>query len=183
MEAAGCDVDANGYVRTRRLFSFGKGELLDENSSAIVRLVDLMLSEAVQCHVSHILLQPESGDVRVRCVWKNSIIDRDRLPNVVCRAVVRRLAILGKLANRSDKVERGEFKITASNVDVDVVAYVIPTPGGPVVVLRLKCATSEPMQAATPHLLAPALAAAEAACAGQSGADAILAQLRADCGQ
>jgi type IV pilus assembly protein PilB len=154
---------------------------LDENSTPVVRLVNLFLSEAVQLHASHIVLQPEANDVRVQYLCKGALHDRDRFPGRLYNAVVRRLCVLAKLPIGGTGLEQGTIKVCIGDKDVDVRLYLIPTPAGRAVVLRLKCKTSEPLRPETAQLLAPWLTAAEAASAGQAGAKAILDQLRADC--
>jgi Ca-activated chloride channel family protein len=154
---------------------------LDENSSPVIRLVNLMLAEAVQLRASHIVLQPEANDVRVQYLCEGALHERDRLPRGLYSAVVSRLCILGKLTIGSDGLEQGTIKVCIGDKDVDVRLYLIPTPAGRAVVLRLVCKTSDPLRPETAQLLAPWLAAAEAASAGQAGAKAILDQLRADC--
>ncbi|MCI0358184.1 MAG: GspE/PulE family protein [Planctomycetaceae bacterium] len=116
----------------------GPGEQIDENSAPIVRLVDLMIKEAVQLRASDIHVEPFEEVVRIRYRIDGVLHKRDSPPRRLLGAIVSRIKILAKMdiAERR-RPQDGRIKITAGDKDLDLRVSIIPTNHGQSVVMRI----------------------------------------------
>jgi len=113
-------------------------EVVDENSAPVVRLVQLMISEAVQLRASDIHVEPFEDRVRIRYRIDGRLHERDSPPRRLLGAILSRIKILAKLdiAERR-RPQDGRIKITAGEKQLDLRVSVIPTNHGQSVVMRL----------------------------------------------
>jgi type IV pilus assembly protein PilB len=116
----------------------GPGEVVDESSAPVVRLVQVMINEAVQLRASDIHIEPFEDRVRVRYRIDGVLVERDSPPRRLLGAILSRIKILGKMdiAERR-RTQDGRIKITAGNKELDLRVSVIPTNHGQSVVMRL----------------------------------------------
>jgi type IV pilus assembly protein PilB len=116
----------------------GGNEALDENSAPIVRLVHLMITEAVQLRASDIHIEPFEDVVRIRYRIDGILHKRDCPPRRLLGAIISRVKILAKMdiAERR-RPQDGRIKITAGEKDLDLRVSVIPTNHGQSVVMRI----------------------------------------------
>ena len=70
---------------------------IDEASAPIVRLVQLIISEAVQSRASDIHIEPFENRIRVRYRIDGLLIERDSPPDGYSGAFLSRIKILAKL--------------------------------------------------------------------------------------
>jgi len=113
-------------------------EAVDENSAPVVRLVQLMISEAVQLRASDIHIEPFEDRIRIRYRIDGVLIERDSPPRRLLGAVLSRIKILSKLdiAERR-RPQDGRIKVTVGEKELDLRVSVIPTNHGQSVVMRL----------------------------------------------
>lgn len=114
------------------------GEAVDENSAPVVRLVHLMISEAVQLRASDIHVEPFEERVRIRYRIDGVLVERDSPPRRLLSAMLSRIKILSKLdiAERR-RPQDGRIKVTVGEKELDLRVSVIPTNHGQSVVMRL----------------------------------------------
>jgi len=113
-------------------------EQIDESSAPIVRLVQLIITEAVQLRASDIHIEPFEDRIRVRYRIDGLLIERDSPPRRLLGAVLSRLKILAKLdiAERR-RTQDGRIKVTVGDKELDLRVSVIPTNHGQSVVMRI----------------------------------------------
>jgi type IV pilus assembly protein PilB len=118
--------------------SVGSGEVVDENSAPIVRLVQLMIGEAVQLRASDIHVEPFENEVRIRYRIDGLLHKRDSPPRRLLAAIISRIKILAKMdiAERR-RPQDGRIKITVGDKELDLRVSIIPTNHGQSVVMRL----------------------------------------------
>ena len=111
---------------------------MDESAAPIVRLVQLMISEAVQLRASDIHIEPFEDRVRIRYRIDGILIERDSPPRRLLGAIISRIKILGQMdiAERR-RPQDGRIKITAGGKVLDLRVSAIPTNHGQSVVMRL----------------------------------------------
>jgi len=111
---------------------------VDESSAPVVRLVHLMISEAVQLRASDIHIEPFEDRVRIRYRIDGVLVERDSPPRRLLAAIVSRIKILSRLdiAERR-RTQDGRIKITVGEKQLDLRVSVIPTNHGQSVVMRL----------------------------------------------
>ena len=113
-------------------------EAVDENSAPVVRLVHLMITEAVQLRASDIHIEPFEDRIRIRYRIDGVLIERDSPPKRLLGAILSRIKILSKLdiAERR-RPQDGRIKVTVGEKELDLRVSVIPTNHGQSVVMRL----------------------------------------------
>ena len=115
------------------------GDLLDETSDApIIRLVNLMLSQAVKARASDIHIEPYQNKLKIRYRVDGILYDKLSPPKHIQSTLVSRVKIMAKLniaEKRLPQDGRLDIKIADKNVDIRV--STIPTAFGERVVLRL----------------------------------------------
>jgi type IV pilus assembly protein PilB len=114
------------------------GEEVDETSAPIVRLVQLMISEAVQLRASDIHIEPFENRVRIRYRIDGVLVERDSPPRRLLGALLSRVKILAKMdiAERR-RCQDGRIKITAGGKELDLRVSMLPSNHGQSCVMRL----------------------------------------------
>ncbi len=113
-------------------------EAVDESSAPIVRLVQLMLNEAVQLRASDIHIEPFEDRIRVRYRIDGMLVERDSPPRRLLGALLSRLKILARLdiAERR-RMQDGRIKATVGDKEYDLRVSVIPSNHGQSIVMRI----------------------------------------------
>jgi type IV pilus assembly protein PilB len=118
---------------------FGVDEgIVDENSAPVVKLVQLMIQEAVQLRASDIHVEPFEDRVRIRYRIDGLLHERDSPPRRLLGPLLSRIKIISKIdiAERR-RPQDGRIKITAGEKELDLRVSVIPTNHGQSTVMRL----------------------------------------------
>ena len=115
------------------------GDLLDETSEApIIKLVNLMLSQAVKARASDIHVEPYQEKLKIRYRVDGILYNKLSPPKRIHSTLVSRIKVMARLniaEKRLPQDGRIEIKIADKNVDIRV--STIPTAFGERVVLRL----------------------------------------------
>jgi len=113
-------------------------EVVDENSAPIVKLVQLMITEAVALRASDIHVEPFEDRVRIRYRIDGVLVERDSPPRRLLGAIISRIKILAKMdiAERR-RPQDGRIKVTAGDKELDLRVSIIPTNHGQSSVMRL----------------------------------------------
>lgn len=118
--------------------SISSDEIVDETSAPVVRLVHLIITEAIQLRASDIHVEPFEERVRIRYRIDGVLIERDSPPRRLLGAILSRIKILAKMdiAERR-RPQDGRIKITAGDKELDLRVSVLPSVHGQSVVMRL----------------------------------------------
>jgi len=111
----------------------------EETSDApVVRLCNLIITEAVQLRASDIHIEPFEDKVRIRYRIDGRLVERDNPPRRLLGAILSRIKILAKLdiAERR-RPQDGRIKLTADGKDYDLRVSVLPTNHGQSIVMRV----------------------------------------------
>ena len=111
---------------------------VDESSAPIVRLVQLMITEAVQLRASDIHVEPFEDRVRIRYRIDGVLHERDTLPRRQLGAILSRIKILSDIdiAERR-RPQDGRIKVSIGEKELDLRVSIIPTNHGQSAVMRL----------------------------------------------
>jgi type IV pilus assembly protein PilB len=114
------------------------GEDMDESSAPIVRLVQLIIGEAVQMRASDIHIEPFEDRVRVRYRIDGVLVERESPPKRLLGPLLSRVKILSRLdiAERR-RPQDGRIKMSVGSKELDLRVSVIPTAHGQSVVMRI----------------------------------------------
>ncbi len=110
----------------------------DDSSAPVVRLVQMMIQEAVQLRASDIHVEPFEDRVRIRYRIDGVLVQRDSPPRRMLGAILSRIKILASMdiAERR-RPQDGRIKITVGEKELDLRVSVIPTNHGQSCVMRL----------------------------------------------
>jgi type IV pilus assembly protein PilB len=110
----------------------------EQSDSPVVKLCNLIITEAVQLRASDIHIEPFEDRVRIRYRIDGRLVERDNPPRRLLGAILSRLKILSKLdiAERR-RPQDGRIKLTADGKDYDLRVSVLPTNHGQSVVMRV----------------------------------------------
>ena len=110
----------------------------DADSTPVVRLVNVILSDAVRARASDIHLQPETDGVRVRYRVDGLLRDVMTVPKSAAPSITSRVKILSGLdiAERR-KPQDGRARLTVDGDTIDVRVSTLPSLHGEKVVIRL----------------------------------------------
>ncbi len=126
------------FTETEQGGSGGANEVVDENSAPVVKLVQLMIQEALQLRASDIHIEPFEDAIRIRYRIDGILIKRDSPPRRMLGAIVSRIKILGKMdISERRRPQDGRVKVTFGDKDLDLRVSIIPTNHGQSVVMRL----------------------------------------------
>ncbi|MDO8662082.1 MAG: GspE/PulE family protein [Candidatus Omnitrophota bacterium] len=111
---------------------------LEESEKApIVKLVELMLNQALKKRASDIHIEPESDCLRIRYRVDGSLLDVFRIPKVKQNAILARIKIIANLDITENRVPQdGRFKVKFEGKEVDFRVSGLPTTFGQKFVLR-----------------------------------------------
>lgn len=115
------------------------GDLLDDTSdSPVIRLVNLMFSQAVRSKASDIHIEPYQNSVKIRQRLDGILYDMITAPKYVQSALISRIKVMAKLDIAEKRLPQdGRIEIRVANKEVDVRVSTLPTALGERIVLRL----------------------------------------------
>ncbi len=113
-------------------------EGLNESSAPIIRLTQLIITEAVQLKASDIHIEPFEDRIRIRYRIDGVLVERESPPRRLLGGLLSRIKILSKLdiAERR-RTQDGRIKVTVGNKELDLRVSIIPTNHGQSVVMRI----------------------------------------------
>jgi type IV pilus assembly protein PilB len=111
---------------------------LSEDAAPIVRLVTMLITEAVKMRASDIHIEPMTNRVRVRYRVDGVCVERDNIPKRMQGPVVNRMKILSgmDLAEKRLPLD-GRIKMKINNKDIDFRVSSLPSYHGESIVMRI----------------------------------------------
>jgi type IV pilus assembly protein PilB len=110
----------------------------DDDASPIIRLVNLIIQEAVNMRASDIHIEPFEERVRIRYRIDGALIERDSPPKRLLPALVSRLKVMGRIdIAEKRRPQDGRIKTRVGGRDFDLRVSVLPTQHGQAMVLRI----------------------------------------------
>jgi type IV pilus assembly protein PilB len=112
--------------------------LRESEKAPIVKLVDLILTQALKKRASDIHIEPEEDILRIRYRVDGSLHDVFRIPKINQNAIIARIKIISNLDITESRVPQdGRFKVKFEGQEVDFRVSGLPTTFGQKFVLRL----------------------------------------------
>ncbi len=109
-----------------------------DSSAPVIRLVNLMIQEAVQLRASDIHVEPFEDRVRIRYRIDGVCVERENAPRRMLSAIIARIKILSKIdISEKRRPTDGRIKITVGDKQLDLRVSIIPTNHGQSCVMRL----------------------------------------------
>lgn len=115
------------------------GDLLDDTSDApIIKLVNLMLSQAVKARASDIHIEPSQNRLKIRHRVDGILYDMLSPPRHIQATLTSRIKIMAKMNIAEKRLPQdGRIEIRIADKDIDIRVSTIPIAFGERVVLRL----------------------------------------------
>jgi type IV pilus assembly protein PilB len=111
---------------------------LADADAPIVKLVNLIIQEAVNLRSSDIHIEPFADRVRVRYRIDGVLVERDSPPRRLLGAMISRIKIMGSIdIAEKRRPQDGRIKMQVSGKDIDFRVSVLPTNHGQSIVLRI----------------------------------------------
>ena len=110
----------------------------EDDSAPVIRLCNLIISEAVNMRASDIHVEPFEDRVRIRYRIDGVLIERDSPPRRLLAALVSRIKIMANMdiAERR-RPQDGRIKTTINGKDYDLRVSILPTNHGQAIVMRI----------------------------------------------
>ncbi|MDB9822797.1 type II secretion system ATPase GspE [Deltaproteobacteria bacterium] len=117
----------------------GSGDLLDDTSDApIIKLVNLMLSQAVKDRASDIHIEPAQSRLKIRYRLDGILYDMLSPPKHIQSALTSRIKVMAEMNIAEKRLPQdGRVEIRIGNNNIDIRVSTIPTAFGERVVMRL----------------------------------------------
>jgi len=110
----------------------------DEQSAPIIRLVTMLITEAVRMRASDIHIEPMTNRVRVRYRIDGVCIEREPIPKHMQGAVINRFKLMSGIDLAERRVPQdGRIKLRVAGADVDFRVSSLPAYHGESIVLRI----------------------------------------------
>ena len=111
---------------------------LEEGDAPVIKLVHLIIQEAVTMRASDIHIEPFAERVRIRYRIDGVLMERDSAPRRLLGAIVSRLKIMGSIdIAEKRRPQDGRIKILVAGKDIDLRVSILPTTHGQSVVMRI----------------------------------------------
>src|SRR4051794_35077165 len=116
----------------------GTTNTLEEGDAPVIKLVHLIIQEAVTMRASDIHIEPFIDRVRIRYRIDGVLMERDSAPRRLLGATVSRLKIMGSIdIAEKRRPQDGRIKILVAGKDIDLRVSILPTTHGQSVVMRI----------------------------------------------
>lgn len=110
----------------------------DESDAPVVKLVNLIIQEAISLRASDIHIEPFADRVRVRYRIDGVLVERDSPPRRLLAPMVSRLKIMGSIdISEKRRPQDGRIKTTVQGKHFDMRVSILPTNHGQSVVMRI----------------------------------------------
>src|SRR5579863_8604054 len=110
----------------------------DDSDAPVVKLVNLIIAEAISLRASDIHIEPFADRVRVRYRIDGVLVERDSPPRRLLAPLVSRIKIMGSIdISEKRRPQDGRIKMIVQGKYFDLRVSIIPTTHGQSVVMRL----------------------------------------------
>ncbi len=110
----------------------------EDQDAPVIKLINLLISEAVRSRASDIHVEPMTDRVRVRYRIDGVCLDRDSIPKTMQGAVLTRLKIMSGIDIAEKRLPQdGRIKMKISNQQIDFRVSSLPAYHGESIVLRI----------------------------------------------
>ncbi len=110
----------------------------DDESSPIIRLVNLIVSEALNMRASDIHIEPFEDRIRIRYRIDGKLVERDSPPKRLLGSIVSRIKIMASIdIAEKRRPQDGRIKTRVGPKEIDLRVSIMPTNHGQGLVLRI----------------------------------------------
>jgi type IV pilus assembly protein PilB len=115
-----------------------KGDTGDETEAPVVKLVNLIIQEAISLRASDIHVEPFEDRVRVRYRIDGVLVERDSPPRRLLAPLISRIKIMGNIdISEKRRPQDGRIKMSMKGKHFDLRVSALPTSHGQSIVMRV----------------------------------------------
>lgn len=115
-----------------------KGNLAEDENAPIVKLCNLIITEAVAMRASDIHVEPFEDRVRIRYRIDGQLMERDSPPKRLLSAMISRFKIMGNIdISEKRRPQDGRIKTRVNGKDFDLRVSILPSAHGQAIVMRI----------------------------------------------
>jgi type IV pilus assembly protein PilB len=116
----------------------GGTNILEEGDAPVIKLVHLVIQEAVTMRASDIHIEPFPDRVRIRYRIDGVLMERDSAPRRLLGSIISRIKIMGSIdIAEKRRPQDGRIKIFVAGKDIDLRVSILPTSHGQSAVMRI----------------------------------------------
>jgi type IV pilus assembly protein PilB len=131
-------IDRDGDLHAKEAEAFKKALAAEEADAPVIKLINLLISEAVRMRASDIHVEPMTDRVRVRYRVDGVCMNRDNIPKSMQGAVIARLKIISGIDIAEKRLPQdGRIKMKIGTQQIDFRVSSLPAYHGESVVLRI----------------------------------------------
>jgi type IV pilus assembly protein PilB len=131
-------IDRDADLHAKEAEALKKALAADEADAPVIKLINLLISEAVRTRASDIHVEPMADRVRVRYRVDGVCMNRDNIPKSMQGAVIARLKIMSGIDIAEKRLPQdGRIKMKIGNQQIDFRVSSLPAYHGESVVLRI----------------------------------------------
>ena len=125
-------------IDTTETEAMAAAQQMDDSDAPVVRLVNLIIQEAISLRASDIHIEPFADRVRVRYRIDGVLVERDSPPKRLLSAMLSRLKIMGSIdISEKRRPQDGRIKLGMQGKHFDLRVSIIPTNHGQGCCLRI----------------------------------------------
>jgi type IV pilus assembly protein PilB len=114
------------------------GGIAEDNDAPVIKLVNLIIQEAISLRASDIHIEPFADRVRVRYRIDGNLVERDSPPRRLLAPIIARIKIMSLIdISEKRKPQDGRIKMTVNGKHFDLRVSILPTNHGSSAVMRL----------------------------------------------
>lgn len=130
--------EISGYFNVSDKGDVFQNNILEVSDSPIVKLLDLIIRQAIEIRASDIHIEPFEHYLRVRCRIDGDLKEIIKLPKAIHSPLITRIKIIGQMDIADKRIPQdGRVENRINNKAIDMRISTIPTIYGEKVVLRL----------------------------------------------
>ncbi len=116
----------------------GKDVEEEDENAPVIKLVNLVIKEAVKMRASDIHIEPFEDRVRIRYRIDGNLVERDTPPKRLLAAIVSRIKIMARIdIAEKRRPQDGRIKTRVGTADYDLRVSILPTNHGQAIVMRI----------------------------------------------
>ncbi len=113
-------------------------QMADESDAPVVKLVNLVMQEAISLRASDIHIEPFADRIRIRYRIDGVLVERDSPPRRLLAPMISRIKIMGSIdISEKRRPQDGRIKTTVCGKHFDLRVSVLPTNHGQSIVMRI----------------------------------------------
>ena len=125
-------------IDVTEITSAAAGIIEEDENAPVIKLVNLVIEEAVKMRASDIHIEPFEDRIRIRYRIDGNLVERDTPPRRLLASIVSRIKIMARIdISEKRRPQDGRIKTRVGSADYDLRVSILPTNHGQAIVMRI----------------------------------------------